>query len=132
MPDLSAFLAELSSWAARAAVPAETRRYGGHPDQVVDLRAPESPGPHPLALVLHGGFWRPGFDRSTTDALAVALTRAGWRAANVEYRRLGPGAHRELLADVRTAARGLDAAVAVGHSAGGHLALWLAATGGAR
>jgi acetyl esterase/lipase len=129
--ELDAFFAGLSAWAGEAAIPVETTRYGEHPDQVLDLRSPAGAGPHSLAIVLHGGFWRAGFARDTTAALAVALTKAGWATANVEYRRLGPGAYRELLHDVRTAADGLDADVAVGHSAGGHLALWLAANGGA-
>jgi dipeptidyl aminopeptidase/acylaminoacyl peptidase len=130
--ELPGFFAELSAWATARAIPVETIRYGGHADQVLDLRRPGSEGPHPFAIVLHGGFWRAGFTRDTTAALAVALTQAGWATANIEYRRLGPGAYRELLDDVRVAANGLDATVAVGHSAGGHLALWLAANGGAR
>jgi len=130
--ELTALFAELSAWAAAATIPVETVRYGEHPDQVLDLRVADGSGPHPLAIVLHGGFWRSGFARDTTAALAVALTQAGWSTANVEYRRLGPGASRELLDDVRTAAGELDADVAIGHSAGGHLALWLAANRGAR
>lgn len=128
--ELPAFFAGLSAWADAASIPVETIRYGEHEDQELDLRRP---GPAaPLAIVLHGGFWRAGFARDTTAALAVGLTRAGWATANVEYRRLGAGAYRELLDDVCAAARGLDAAVAIGHSAGGHLALWLAAKGGVR
>jgi acetyl esterase/lipase len=129
--ELDAFFAELSAWADTAAIPVETIRYGEHPDQVLDLRRPDGAGSRPLAIVLHGGFWRAGFARDTTAALAVALTQAGWATANLEYRRLGPGAYRELLDDVRRAADGLDADVAIGHSAGGHLALWLAANGAA-
>ena len=128
---LPAFFAELAAWEERAAVPVETVRYGSHPDQELDLRRPAGPGPHPTALVVHGGFWRAGFTRANTAALAVALTAAGWTTANIEYRRLGPGAYRELFDDVRAAARSLGAAVAIGHSAGGHLALWLAADGDA-
>ena len=51
-------------------------------------------------------------------------------SANVEYRRLGPGAYRPMLHDVAAARRRLERfhpAVALGHSAGGHLALWLGA-----
>jgi acetyl esterase/lipase len=128
---LPEFFAELSAWAEAAGAQCETRSYGEHPDQVLDLREPGGPGPHPVAIVLHGGFWRAGFARENTTALAVALTAAGWTTANVEYRRLGPGRYRELLDDVAAAARGLEASLAIGHSAGGHLALWLAARGGA-
>lgn len=128
--ELPAFFAGLSAWADAASIPVETIRYGEHPDQELDFRRTAATAP--TAIVLHGGFWRPGFARDTTAALSVALTRAGWATANVEYRRLGAGAYRELLDDVRAAARGLDAAVAIGHSAGGHLALWLAAKGDVR
>jgi acetyl esterase/lipase len=107
-------------------VPHEVVRYGDHEDQRLELRR----GGGRTALVLHGGFWRAGYTLANTRALAVALTRDGWTTANVEYRRLGPGRFRELLDDVAAAARALDRpALAVGHSAGGHLALWLAAEG---
>jgi acetyl esterase/lipase len=126
---LPAFFAELASWAETAAVPFETIRYGNHPDQAYDLRTPAGDGPHRVAVVIHGGFWRAGFTRANTDALASALTAEGWVTANVEYRRLGPGRYGELLDDVADAVRGLEPDVAIGHSAGGHLALWLAARG---
>jgi acetyl esterase/lipase len=135
---LPAFFDELDAWADVASVAPETLRYGDHADQELDLRLPHA-GPHRLAIVLHGGFWRAPHTRVNTNALAVALAGAGWATANVEYRRLGPGEYRAMLDDV-TAARArlgeletvdLDAPLAIGHSAGGHLALWLAARGGA-
>jgi acetyl esterase/lipase len=128
---LPAFLTELAAWVDGAAVAVETVSYGPHPDQEIDVRTPPGSGPHPVAVVIHGGFWQPGFTRANTAALATALTLGGWLTANVEYRRLGPGRYRELLADVATAARDLDPDVAVGHSSGGQLALWLAARGAA-
>jgi acetyl esterase/lipase len=130
--ELPAFFAELGRWAGGRDGAAELVTYGEHPDQVLELRRPPAPGPHPLALVLHGGFWRAGFTRGNTTALAVALADAGWASANVEYRRLGPGAYRPMLDDVAAARRrldGFDPVVAVGHSAGGHLALWLGGRG---
>ena len=129
---LPAFFDELARWADDVALPFETIRYGRHDDQVFDLRLPPTPPPHRLALVLHGGFWRPQFTRRNTAALAAALAEAGWATANVEYRRLGAGAYRAMLDDVAAARAHLASfgtAVAVGHSAGGHLALWLAAEG---
>jgi acetyl esterase/lipase len=130
--ELPAFFEGLERWAQERDGAAETLAYGEHPDQVIDLRRPSAPGPHRLALVLHGGFWRAGYTRRNTTAFAVALAEAGWASANVEYRRLGPGAFRAMLDDVGAARRRLDGfhpVVAVGHSAGGHLALWLGAEG---
>ena len=129
---LPAFFDELERWAEERDVAVERLAYGEHPDQVVDVRLPAAPGSHRLALVLHGGFWRAPYARDHTTALAVALTEAGWASANVEYRRLGPGAYRPMLSDVasaRHALEGFESVVAIGHSAGGHLALWLGAEG---
>ena len=130
--ELARFLDELDGWARERTGPVETLCYGEHADQVVDLRRPDGSDSAPLVLVLHGGFWRAPFTRRTTSALAVALAAAGHPTANVEYRRLGPGAYRPLLDDVASARerlRTFERAIAVGHSAGGHLALWLAARG---
>lgn len=133
---LTALFDELSAWANAESGRVETLRYGDDPSQVLDLRRPPSPGPHPLVIVLHGGFWRAEYGRSTTAALSVALTNAGLATANVEYRRLGPGTYRPMLDDVVAARQHLDATpgverlVALGHSAGGHLSLWLASAGG--
>ena len=138
--ELGPFFDELAAWAQDEGGAVETQRYGNHPDQELDLALPAGDGPHPLAFVLHGGFWRAAYTRRNTAAVAAALRRSGWATANVEYRRLGPGAYDSMLADVGAARRfldGLDAPVdlgrtmAIGHSAGGHLALWLAANGGA-
>jgi acetyl esterase/lipase len=138
LEQLPAFFGELTAWAEGHDVPAEIVRYGADPDQELELRLPEEPGPHPTAIVLHGGFWRAGFTRANTIALAVALTQAGWATANIEYRRPGPGAFRPMLDDVAAAGGRLGElvdlgdSVAIGHSAGGQLALWLAARGGVR
>lgn len=123
---------------ARAAWPVETVRYGEDDDNVADLRIPAGPGPHPVAVVIHGGFWRDVWGRDLMDLFAVDLTKRGWATWNVEYRRLGSGGGWPLtLEDVATAvdsiadiapSRSLDVGrvVAIGHSAGGHLALWAA------
>jgi acetyl esterase/lipase len=130
--ELGRFFEELGEWARARPLPAETLAYGGDGDQVVDLHGPVGPDDRPLLLVLHGGFWRSQYTRRNTAALSVALAERGWPTANVEYRRLGPGGYRPMLEDVRAARERLGAfgtAVAIGHSAGGHLALWLAAEG---
>jgi len=143
--DPKALLAELTAWAAAAgAGPPETHAYGDDPEQVADLRLPgrgerRTEGPPPVAVLLHGGFWRAAFTRSLMAPLAVDLARRGWATWNVEYRRAGNGGGvPETLDDVRAAiehltalaanrdrALGLDIGrmVAVGHSAGGQLAL---------
>ncbi len=137
--DLQAFHAELTAWAAERSGPVETRRYGAHPEQVADLRLPEGQGPHPVAVLIHGGFWRAPFTRSLTAALAVDVAQRGFAAWNMEYRRLGCGGGvPATLEDVEAALRALEEidapldiarTIAIGHSAGGHLALWAAGTG---
>jgi acetyl esterase/lipase len=84
-----------------------------------------------MAVVLHGGFWRARYDRTLMHPLCADLTARGWAAWNVEYRRLGDGGGvPATLEDVVAAAAAIPAdaprRVAIGHSAGGHLAAWLA------
>ncbi len=104
-----------------------TLHYGDEPDQLVDLYGPSSPGP--WLVLLHGGFWRPTFDRSHLTHLAAALAAKSRRVALVEYRRI-PGQPDATTSDVLDALDALDAtgATVLGHSAGGHLALWAGAT----
>jgi acetyl esterase/lipase len=118
--------------------PAPVVRYGEHPDQVANLHLPAADGgPWPVAVVVHGGFWRERWDRTTTTPLALDLAARGVAAWNVEYRRVGqdgggwPGTLEDVAAavDHLAAIDAVDAerVAAVGHSAGGQLALWLAA-----
>jgi acetyl esterase/lipase len=130
--NLPAFFEGLEQWARGRDVTAELVTYGEHHDQMIELRRGSTPGLQPLAIVLHGGFWRAGYTRANTTALAVALAESGWSSGNVEYRRLGPGAYRAMLDDVAAARRSLEGfspVIALGHSAGGHLAVWLGAEG---
>lgn len=132
--EVEAFVAELGAWADGAEVPVETHEYGPGPDHVAELRLPSSDSPHPVVVVVHGGFWRSRFTRSSTRALAVDLTTKGYATWNIEYRRVGGGGGvPSTLDDVAAAIRHLSALDApldpgppavVGHSAGGHLALW--------
>lgn len=115
--------------------------YGPAPQQFGELRLPPGTGPFPIAVLVHGGCWKRAFDYRYFAHLADRLTRdlsvATWL---VEYRRLGdpgggwPGTFLDAAASsdfIHQLARQypLDPArtVAVGHSAGAHLALWLAA-----
>jgi acetyl esterase/lipase len=105
-------------------------RYGDDPSQVAELF--EAERPLGIAVVLHGGFWRDRYDRHLMDALCADLASRGWTAWNLEYRRLGSGGGWPATCDDVAAGTGALAgrdAVAVGHSAGGHLALWAAAEG---
>jgi acetyl esterase/lipase len=115
-------------------------RYGDDPSQFGELFAPDDGGPFPVAVVLHGGFWRSHFTRKLMWPVCGALVTRGWAAFNLEYRRLGfgsgggwPATCDDVAAGVRLAASlpQVDASrmVAIGHSAGGQLALWVAAQG---
>ncbi len=112
--------------------PPQTIRYGAGDDEVMDVRVPLENGPHPAALLLHGGFWRGEWGRDTIDSLAVDLFERGWLTANVEYRRLDRGGGWpvtgvDVLAALETVLARTDIdpdrVVLIGHSAGGQLAL---------
>lgn len=120
----------------------EQHRYGRHRSQFAELFRPERADP-PVAVVIHGGFWRARYGRRLERAVCQDLAERGWAAWNVEYRRLGAfngggwpatfddvGAAIDALADVD----GLDRStvVTIGHSAGGHLAAWAPTREGAR
>jgi acetyl esterase/lipase len=86
-------------------------------------------------VVIHGGFWRDAYDRSLMDALCEDLASAGWAAWNLEYRRLRSGGGwpetfedvAAGIAHVQELVDDLSVVATIGHSAGGHLALWAAA-----
>jgi acetyl esterase/lipase len=115
--------------------------YGPDSLQFGDLRLPDGPGPFPVAVVIHGGCWVSRFASVTNSTpIADALRDAGIATWNIEYRRLDNpgGGWPNTFLDVgratdhlRTLARQypLDLArvMTIGHSAGGHLAVWLAA-----
>jgi acetyl esterase/lipase len=112
----------------------EVLTYGDDPEQKAELYRPAARS-HGMVVVLHGGFWRAIHDFSLGRPLAESLARHGWTAVNLEYRRVGNGGgFPETLDDV---AAGIDRladvddldtswVVTLGHSAGGHLAVWAA------
>lgn len=118
--------------------------YGPDPRQFGALRLPggaaAGTGPHPVVVLLHGGYWRARYDLAYFGHAAADLTARGYATWNLEYRRIGnpgggwPGMFLDAAAGIdflRTLAAShpldLDHVVVLGHSAGGHLALWLAA-----
>ena len=130
-PELQALLDELAGWAAARGHAPTVHRYGEGPDQEADLLLPDGDGPHRLAVLLHGGFWRAPFKREIMAALAVDLATRGWATWNVEYRRVGAGGGvPQTIEDVRAALdalpEGFERVVLIGHSAGGQLALSVA------
>ena len=123
-------------------------RYGPEPEQFADLRFAPARKTAPLAINIHGGYWRARYDLTHAGHLCGALAARGINAANVEYRRVatpvqpgtptGESSWPRTFEDVRTAYRYLvqraaelgipgAPAVVLGHSAGGQLALCLAA-----
>jgi len=123
----------------RAPPPDLTLMYGPLPEHVIDLRLP-AVRPAPLVVFIHGGFWRPAFDRAHVGPLAHALAGRGYVVAVPEYRRAGmagegwTGTFNDIAAifdqvTALAAPHGADASQITwaGHSAGGHLVLWAAA-----
>lgn len=117
--------------------------YGPASEQFGVLRLPRGPGPFPVAVIIHGGCWLSIADHRYLEPLAVGLNEAGWATWSLEFRRIDmaggawPGILRDVAAGMdylRTVAAreplDLDRVVALGHSSGGHLALWAALRSG--
>lgn len=112
--------------------------YGAHASQFGDLFLPTTPGPHRVLVLIHGGCWRAEYGLEALSQLAQAIADRGVAVWSIEYRRLGEGGgwpetfldagaaldHLRALAGKHTL--DLRRVVTAGHSAGGHLALWLA------
>lgn len=130
-----------------AAASGDRISYAGGPLQFGELRVPEGQRRHPVAILVHGGCWRARIGQYPEAAVsldllrpvAVALAREGIASWNIEYRRLGhegggwPGTYQDVATAidfVRALAPkyplDLQRVVLVGHSAGGHLAVWAA------
>ncbi len=122
--------------------PAADRRipYGPEALHFGDLRSPAGDGPYPLLIFIHGGFWRSRRNLEYAGHLCAALAERGVATWNIEYRRVGDpgGGFPGTLDDVLRACRFIDKlaqsytfdmthVTVAGHSAGGQLALWLAA-----
>lgn len=123
-----------------------TYHYGDHPAQLAELTLPSGTSIVPVVVIVHGGFWREAYGAELGRPLGKDLVSRGWAALNVEYRRVGRGAQAggggwpatcldvaaavdDLAVQGQRVAGGrldLSRVVALGHSAGGHLAGWLA------
>ncbi len=113
--------------------------YGPDSQQFCELSLPRAEPPHPVVVLVHGGGYRELYDLSPLGSVAASLTEAGFAVWNIEYRRHGNGGeypqmfldvaaavdHLRHIADERSL--NLSQVISMGHSAGGHLALWLAA-----
>jgi len=104
---------------------------------------PTGSGPHAVVVVVHGGLWLDSYGRDLMDSVCADLAERGWLAWNLEYRRVGSrrsaGGWPATFADVAAGIDHLGAhpdladpgrVAVVGHSAGGHLAMWAAARPG--
>src|SRR5688500_2417608 len=122
--------------------PAAVFQYGPASSQALDVFLPRGEGPHPIAILIHGGCWRdlPGAGREQLRPIAAELAKQGIAVWSVGYRRADengggyPGTFQDVGAGIdrlrSEAGRyrlDLSRTVVVGHSAGGHLALWAAA-----
>jgi acetyl esterase/lipase len=116
-----------------------TISYGPDQMQKIDVWLPKGTGKHPVVLMVHGGCWQTSIaDRKLMDWIAADLRKEGIAVWNIDYRgvdRAGGGypgtfldsakAADQLVVDAKKYNLDLTRVVAVGHSAGGHLALWL-------
>src|SRR5665213_1373479 len=127
--------------------PTATVHYGPAPSQMAQLFMPPkttaTKGPHPVVVLLHGGCFLKQYEGfAQTSAIAADLAGRGYAVWNVEYRKLGeagagyPGTFLDVAAGIdalraEAPKYGLDLkrVIAMGHSAGGHLALWAASRG---
>jgi len=123
----------------------QSHRYGLHHSQRADLYLPpagrsggrDSAPPHPVMVTIHGGSWQARYGKIVMRGLVRDLTRRGWAVWNIEYRRVGAGGGWpatfedvalaiDLLVELHDPRLDLERVELLGHSAGGHLALWAA------
>jgi acetyl esterase/lipase len=144
-PEVAAEPAKLMTWGDLTSLPrpaaSQQVRWGEGATDVVDLWLPEGQGPHPVVVMVHGGCWQKSIaDKNLMDWMADGLRQQGWAVWNIEYRGVDEpgGGYPGTFLDVGAAADelreqagafnlDLSRVTGIGHSAGGHLVLWLAA-----
>jgi dipeptidyl aminopeptidase/acylaminoacyl peptidase len=109
---------------------ASLHRYGDHPSQFCELYGDSES----VAVLIHGGFWRQRYGRELEGGIARDLVARGWAVWNIEYRRLGgdggwPHTFDDAAAAIEALPLEASRVVAIGHSAGGQLAVWAGAEG---
>ncbi|MGM1063423.1 alpha/beta hydrolase family protein [Saccharothrix sp. Mg75] len=105
--------------------------YGSHPSQFGEFSTPGGES-FPVIVVIHGGFWHQRYGLELGRPLADDLVAHGAAAFNIEYRRVAggggwPATGDDVLAAISALPDDLGPVVTLGHSAGGHLAVWAAA-----
>ncbi|MCW2726291.1 MAG: hypothetical protein JWN35_3212 [Frankiales bacterium] len=101
---------------------------------------PEATGLLPTVVLVHGGYWRPTYDRHLEDPVAADLVGRGYLCWNIDYSAADapwPATFDDVALAYDWLTRGAyadrvdpDRISVVGHSAGGHLALWLGGRAG--
>lgn len=117
--------------------------YGTDSLQFGELRLPPGEGPFPVVAIIHGGCWLSAYDLRLMDAMATDFTERGFATWNLEYRRVGdagggwPGTFLDIAHGIdylqvlgEEYPLDLEQLIVIGHSAGGHLALWAGSRGG--
>src|SRR5262245_45769020 len=134
-------MAENESILSKTPPPFDVRTpYGPDPNQFMDIRLPRTKEGAPIAMFIHGGFWRAKYDLAHAGHICAGLASAGFVCANLEYRRVGntggawPGTFEDvmngfrfLLVQAKRLGGDVKRAVVLGHSAGAQLVLSLAA-----
>lgn len=100
-------------------------KYGELADHVFDVFR----GGSQTLVLIHGGYWRPEYDRKHLRNFAQAFSKLGYTVISLEYRRI-PGDPDAMVSDIKSGiehiAQKYGPVIVIGHSAGGHLALWAA------
>lgn len=142
-PDMLALLSWGDLLSDEKPTPSVSIEIGEKPTDLVDLWLPETPGPHPVVLMVHGGCWQKSVaDRTLMNYAAEDLRQRGLAVWNIEYRGVDEdgGGYPGTFLDVAAAADALrdhatehdldlSRVAGIGHSAGGHLVTWLATRG---